>query len=139
METQKYLGDGVITGHGKIDGREVFVYSQDFTVFGGSLSEAHAEKICKIMDMALKVGIPLIGLNDSGGVAFRRESSVSAAMRNFSPQHDGVGRYSANIGRDGTVCRRGRLFTGDHGFCLHGKEHELYVRYGARRCEDRNT
>ena len=67
METQKYLGDGVITGHGKIDGREVFVYSQDFTVFGGSLSEAHAEKICKIMDMALKVGVPLIGLNDSGG------------------------------------------------------------------------
>jgi propionyl-CoA carboxylase beta chain len=67
METQKYLGDGVITGHGKINGREVFVYSQDFTVFGGSLSEAHAEKICKIMDMALKVGVPLIGLNDSGG------------------------------------------------------------------------
>lgn len=67
MENQKYLGDGVITGHGKINGREVFVYSQDFTVFGGSLSEAHAEKICKIMDMALKVGVPLIGLNDSGG------------------------------------------------------------------------
>ena len=67
MENQKYLGDGVITGHGKINGREVFVYSQDFTVFGGSLSEAHAEKICKIMEMALKVGIPLIGLNDSGG------------------------------------------------------------------------
>ncbi len=67
METQKYLGDGVITGHGRINGREVFVYSQDFTVFGGSLSEAHAEKICKIMDMALKVGVPLIGLNDSGG------------------------------------------------------------------------
>ncbi len=67
METQKYLGDGVITGHGRISGREVFVYSQDFTVFGGSLSEAHAEKICKIMDMALKVGVPLIGLNDSGG------------------------------------------------------------------------
>ncbi len=67
METQKYLGDGVITGHGRINGREVFVYSQDFTVFGGSLSEAHAEKICKIMDLALKVGVPLIGLNDSGG------------------------------------------------------------------------
>jgi len=64
---QKILGDGVITGHGKIHGREVFVYSQDFTVFGGSLSETHAEKICKIMDMAMKVGIPVIGLNDSGG------------------------------------------------------------------------
>lgn len=67
LDKQKVLGDGVVTGHGKINGREVFVYSQDFTVFGGSLSEAHAEKICKIMDMAMKVGIPVIGLNDSGG------------------------------------------------------------------------
>jgi propionyl-CoA carboxylase beta subunit len=62
-----YLGDGVVTGHGTIDGRLVFVFSQDFTVFGGSLSEAYAEKICKIMDLAMKVGAPIIGLNDSGG------------------------------------------------------------------------
>ncbi|HEY8846392.1 MAG TPA: acyl-CoA carboxylase subunit beta, partial [Candidatus Limnocylindrales bacterium] len=61
------LGDGVITGHGTIDGRNVFVFSQDFTVFGGSLSEAYAAKICKVMDLALKVGAPIIGLNDSGG------------------------------------------------------------------------
>ena len=61
------LGDGVVTGHGSIDGRLVFVFSQDFTVFGGSLSEAYAEKICKIMDLAMKVGAPVIGLNDSGG------------------------------------------------------------------------
>lgn len=67
MEDQIFLGDGVITGSGKINGRLVFVFSQDFTVFGGSLSEAHAEKICKIMDMAEKVGAPVIGLNDSGG------------------------------------------------------------------------
>jgi len=67
MESQKILGDGVITGSGTIDGRLVFVFSQDFTVFGGSLSEAHAEKICKIMDLAYKVGAPVIGLNDSGG------------------------------------------------------------------------
>ncbi len=67
LEKQKYLGDGVVTGHGKIDGRPVFVFSQDFTVFGGSLSEAHAEKICKVMDLALKNGCPIIGLNDSGG------------------------------------------------------------------------
>lgn len=67
LENQKIPGDGVITGYGKINGREAFVYSQDFTVFGGSLSEAHAEKICKIMDMAMKVGVPVIGLNDSGG------------------------------------------------------------------------
>ncbi len=67
LEKQKYLGDGVVTGSGTIDGRLVFIFSQDFTVFGGSLSEAHAEKICKIMDTAMKVGAPVIGLNDSGG------------------------------------------------------------------------
>jgi propionyl-CoA carboxylase beta chain len=67
MEAQKVLGDGVVTGHALIDGRPCYLFSQDFTVFGGSLSETNSEKICKVMDMALKVGVPLIGLNDSGG------------------------------------------------------------------------
>jgi propionyl-CoA carboxylase beta chain len=67
MQDQKVPGDGVVTGYGTINGRLVFVFSQDFTVFGGALSEAHAEKICKVMDQAMKVGAPLIGLNDSGG------------------------------------------------------------------------
>jgi acetyl-CoA carboxylase carboxyltransferase component len=67
LDRERYLGDGVVTGHGTIDGRLVFVFSQDFTVFGGSLSEAHAEKICKIMDLAMRAGAPIIGLNDSGG------------------------------------------------------------------------
>ncbi len=67
LDQQKYLGDSVVTGWGTIDGRLVYVFSQDFTVFGGSLGEAHAEKICKLMDMALKNGAPVIGLNDSGG------------------------------------------------------------------------
>ncbi len=67
MEKKKFLGDGVITGHGTIDGRVVYIFAQDFTVFGGSLSETFAMKICKIMDMAMKVGAPLIGINDSGG------------------------------------------------------------------------
>ncbi|MFT5445895.1 MAG: propionyl-CoA carboxylase beta chain [Gammaproteobacteria bacterium] len=67
MSEQSIPGDGVITGYGTINGRLVFVFSQDFTVFGGSLSEAHAEKICKVMDQAMKVGVPVIGLNDSGG------------------------------------------------------------------------
>lgn len=66
-EKQKFLGDGVVTGFGTINGRGVYVFSQDFTVFGGSLSETHAEKICRIMDMAMQTGHPLIGLNDSGG------------------------------------------------------------------------
>ncbi len=67
LEKQKFPGDGVVTGIGRIDGRTVAVFSQDFTVFGGSLSEAHAERICKIMDLAMKIGSPVIGLNDSGG------------------------------------------------------------------------
>jgi propionyl-CoA carboxylase beta chain len=67
MEKEKYPGDGVVTGYGTINGRLVYVFSQDFTVFGGSLSETHAEKICKIMDLAMKNGAPVVGLNDSGG------------------------------------------------------------------------
>lgn len=76
MENQKILGDGVVTGHGLIDGRPVYVFSQDFTVFGGSLSETHAEKICKVMDMSVKVGVPLIALKDSGGA--RIQEGVSS-------------------------------------------------------------
>lgn len=67
MEKEIYLGDGVITGYGTIQGKLVYIYAQDFTVFGGSLSETHAEKICKVMDLAVKIGVPFIGLNDSGG------------------------------------------------------------------------
>lgn len=67
MAENKITGDGVVVGHGKINGRTVFVFSQDFTAFGGSLSKMHAEKICKVMDKAMLVGAPVIGLNDSGG------------------------------------------------------------------------
>ena len=76
MDKSHIPGDGVVTGHGTINGRTVFVYSQDFTVFGGSLSETHAGKICKIMDQAMKVGAPVIGLNDSGGA--RIQEGVSS-------------------------------------------------------------
>ena len=78
MQSQKILGDGVITGSGKIHGRPVFVFAQDFTVFGGSLSEAYARKICKVMDLAMKTGAPIIGLNDSGGARIQ-EGVVSLA------------------------------------------------------------
>src|SRR5680860_1668917 len=67
MEKQQYYGDGVVTGYGTVNGRLVYVFAQDFTVFGGALSETHAEKICKVMDHAMKVGAPVIGLTDSGG------------------------------------------------------------------------
>ena len=78
MEKQKIPGDGVVTGHGRIDGRPVFVFAQDFTVFGGSLSETFAAKICKMMDLAMKAGCPVIGLNDSGGARIQ-EGVVSLA------------------------------------------------------------
>src|SRR3982751_3615918 len=67
LADQKFLGDGVVTGWGRVEGRLIYVFSQDFTVFGGSLSEAHAEKICKVMDLAVQNGAPVVGLNDSGG------------------------------------------------------------------------
>jgi acetyl-CoA carboxylase carboxyltransferase component len=78
IEEQKYLGDSVVTGWGKIDGRVAYVFSQDFTVFGGSLGEVHAEKVCKVMDLAMKNGAPVIGLNDSGGARIQ-EGVVSLA------------------------------------------------------------
>jgi propionyl-CoA carboxylase beta chain len=78
LQEQQYPGDGVVSGHGLVDGRHVFVFAQDFTVFGGSLSETNAEKICKVMDLAMKVGAPVIGLNDSGGARIQ-EGVVSLA------------------------------------------------------------
>lgn len=78
LDKEQYLGDGVITGYGTINGRPVYIYSQDFTVFGGSLSETHAEKICKIMDLSMRNGVPVIGLNDSGGARIQ-EGVVSLA------------------------------------------------------------
>eukprot|EP00794_Sanderia_malayensis_P011217 gene11217-12394_t len=83
MDKQKYTGDSVITGHGKINGRTVFVFSQDFTVFGGSLSMVHAQKVCKIMDQAIKVGAPIIGLNDSGGARIQEGIESLAGYANI--------------------------------------------------------
>ena len=74
MDKNRFLTDGVVAGYGTIDGRQMMVFSQDFTIFGGSVSEAFAEKVCKVMDMALKMGIPIIGLNDSGGARIQAVS-----------------------------------------------------------------
>ncbi len=83
LEKQHYLGDGVVTGYGTIDGRLVYVYSQDSTVFGGSLSETHSEKICKVMDLAVRNGAPMIGLNDSGGARIQEGVVSLAAYTNI--------------------------------------------------------
>ena len=83
LDKEHYLGDGVVTGYGTIDGRLVYVFSQDFTVFGGSLSETHAEKIVKVMELAMKNGAPVIGLNDSGGARIQEGVVSLAAMPIF--------------------------------------------------------
>ena len=84
QEKKSFLGDGVVTGYGTIDGRLVYVFAQDFTVFGGSLSETMSLKICKIMDMAMKMGAPIIGLNDSGGARIQEGINALPAMPKFS-------------------------------------------------------
>ncbi|MBQ9419135.1 MAG: methylmalonyl-CoA carboxyltransferase, partial [Synergistaceae bacterium] len=98
LDERKILGDGVVTGWGMIEGRKVFVFSQDFTVFGGSLGEKHADKICKVMDMAMQMGCPIIGINDSGGARiqeaidslngygkiFKRNTLASGVVPQFS-------------------------------------------------------
>lgn len=84
IEKTKYLGDGIVTGYGTIDGRLVYIFAQDFTVFGGALSEALAMKICKVMDQAMKMGAPVIGLNDSGGARIQEGVNAWQDTQRFS-------------------------------------------------------
>ena len=114
MEDKEFLGDGVVTGYGTVNGRIVYVFAQDFTVFGGSLSETFAEKICKIMDLAMKNGAPVIGLNDSGGARIQEgiESLAGYAeifQRNINSQQfpDDRADADAQQGND-DVARIGR-------------------------------
>src|SRR5512133_957265 len=87
MAEQKVLGDGVVTGYGVVDGRQVFVFAQDFTVFGGSLSGAFSEKICKVMDLAMEVGCPVVGLNDSGGARIQAGVVAPAGYADIFLRH----------------------------------------------------
>ena len=109
MEAERPAGDGVVTGWGTINGRMVYVFSQDFTVFGGSLSETHAQKICKIMDMAIQNGAPVIGINDSGGARIQEGVASLAGYAEV---------FQRNIMASGVVpqislCRRCGLFARD--------------------------
>jgi propionyl-CoA carboxylase beta chain len=134
-----YLGDGVVTGHGAIDGRTVFVFSQDFTVFGGSLSEAYAEKICKIMDLAMKVGAPIIGLNDSGGARIQEGVvSLGGYADIFLRNTLASGVVPQLSGDPRAMRRRSGLFAGDHGLHDHGRGDELHVRDRAECREGRD-
>ena len=122
MEDQRIPGDGVVTGSGTINGRLVFVFSQDFTVFGGSLSERHAQKICKVMDMAMKVGAPVIGLNDSGGARIQEGvASLGGYAEVFQRNVLASGRHPAAQPDHGPVRGRGGLFAGDDRLHLHGE------------------
>jgi hypothetical protein len=133
-------GDGVVTGYGRVEGRLVYVFSQDFTVYGGSLAEAHAQKICKVMDLAVRNGAPMIGLNDSGGARIQ-EGVVSLGgyadifLRNTLASGV-VPQISVILG----PCAGGAgLLASHHRLHLHGARHELHVRDRAERGEDRDA
>ena len=130
-------GDGVVTGYGMINGRLVFVFSQDFTVFGGALSEAHAEKICKVMDQAMKVGAPVIGLNDSGGARIQEGvASLGGYAEVFQRNVHRLGRRAADQHDHGPVRRRRGLLAGDDRLHLHGEGQLVHVRHRPRGGED---
>ena len=137
MQKNRPYGDAVVTGHGTIDGRRVCVFSQDFTVFGGSLGEVMAEKMCKIMDLAAKIGCPVIGINDSGGARIQ-EGVVSLGaygdvfLRNVQAQR----RDPADQPDHGPVRRRRRLLAGDHRLHLHGQGDLAHVHHRPRGDQD---
>ena len=125
MEKQHFDGDGVVTGQGTIDGRLVYVFAQDFTVSGGSLGEAMAQKICKVMDMATKNGVPCIGLNDSGGARIQEYPFIRCGTADFRNLR--------------AMRRRSSIFTGIDRLHHHGEEHIIHVPdwSGSRKERDR--
>ena len=137
MQDQIVPGDGVVAGHGLIDGRQVFAFAQDFTVFGGSLSETNAAKIVKVMDLAMKLGAPIVGLNDSGGARIQEGVlSLGGYADIFLRNTLASGVDPADFRDHGAVRRRRRLLAGDHRLHRHGQGHELHVRDRTRRAED---
>ena len=118
MDCVEAPGEGVVTGYGTVDGRLVYVYAQDFTVIGGSLGEMHAKKICKVMDMAAKMGAPIIGMNDSGGA--RRYRRSFRFRRYILQKHCKQRCNSSDFCNYGTMCRRCCLFTGYYRLYLYG-------------------
>ena len=127
MEKNKILGDGVVTGYGKIDDRLVYVFAQDFTVFGGTLSRANADKVIKIMELAMKMGAPIIGLNDSGGARIQEGVESLGGYADIfylNTMASGVvPQISAILG----PCAGGGLFSCNYRFYFHGERIKLYV------------
>ena len=136
-EKEQVPGDGVVTGWGTINGRMVYVYAKDFTVLGGSTSEAHAGKICKIMDMAMQNGAPVIGLFDSGGARIQEGVAALAGFGEvFKRNVLASGRGAANFGDHGALRRRRCLFAGPDRFRVHGGGHLLHVHDRPRCHQD---
>jgi propionyl-CoA carboxylase beta chain len=138
-QEDKIPGDGVVIGYGTVNGRLVFVFSQDFTVFGGSLSETHAEKICKVMDQAMKVGAPVIGLNDSGGARIQEGVASLGGYADVFQRNVMASGVVPQISMImGPLRRWCGLLAVDDRFHLHGERLILYVRdrSGSRQNRD---
>ena len=131
QDKKHFLGDGVVTGYGTIEGRLVYVFAQDFTVFGGSLSETMAQKICKVMDMAMKMGAPVIGINDSGGARIQEGINALAGYAEI---------FQRNIMASGVIPQISGIF----GPCAGGAVYSpaltdfTYVPYRSESSKDRN-
>jgi hypothetical protein len=136
-QDNKIPGDGVVTGYGMINGRLVFVFSQDFTVFGGALSEAHAEKICKVMDQAMKVGAPVIGLNDSGGARIQEGVASLGGYADVFQRNVMASGVIPQISMIMGPCAGGAVYSPGHDrLHLHGQGQLLHVRDRPRSGED---
>ena len=139
MAEQKIPGDGVVTGSGTINGRLVYVFAQDFTVFGGSLSERHAQKICKVMDMAMKVGAPVIGLNDSGGARIQEGVASLAGYAEVFQRNVLASGVIPQISLIMGPCAGGAVYSpAMTDFIFMVKDIVLHVRHRPRRGEDRH-
>jgi propionyl-CoA carboxylase beta chain len=137
MEKNKIPGDGVVTGNCKINGRSVLIYSQDFTAYGGSLSEAHAEKICKILDQAMKLGIPVVGLNDSGGARIQEGVASLGGYAEVFQRNVLASGFIPQISLImGPCCRRCCLFSCNYRFYIYGSRFILYVCNRTRCCKN---
>ena len=139
QDKNRPYGDGVVTGYGMVDGRQVAVFAQDFTVFGGSLGEVFGEKIVKVMDFAMKIGCPVIGLNDSGGARIQ-EGVVSLGLYGeiFFRNVRASGRHPADLARHGPLRRRRRLLPRHHRLHRHGRPDLAHVHHRPRRHQDRH-
>ena len=137
MQKKRPWGDAVVTGYGTIDGRPIFVFTQDFTVFGGSLGEVMAEKMCKVMDLAAKVGAPVIGINDSGGARIQEGVVSLGAYGDVFVRNVQCSGVIPQISADhGPVRGRRRLLAGDDRLHLHGQGDLAHVHHRPRGDQD---